>query len=99
MSKQRNADAVSMKEAIDRYLKAMGIDQKVHETAVLSKWGELMGEAVEKRTERIHIDEGILYIELNSSVMRDELMQSRSRIVEAINELAGFEMIHDVYFK
>ena len=86
-----------MKEAMQNYLEALGIDKKMHEAAVLSKWGEIMGEAVDKRTEKKYIKEGILYLEMNSSVMRDELMQKRSEIVKKINEISGFEIIEDIY--
>ncbi|UKN02878.1 DUF721 domain-containing protein [Paracrocinitomix mangrovi] len=86
-----------MKQAMQQYLKAMGVDQKMHEAAVLSQWEEIMGEAVNKRTEKKYIKEGVLYIELNSSVMRDELMHKRSEIIKKINAVSGFDIITDIY--
>ena len=88
-----------MKEAVQHYFKALGIDQKMHEAGVLAKWGELMGEAVQKRTEKIYIIDRVLHVELNSSVMRDELMQSRSKIIKKVNTLSGIDIIDEVYLK
>ena len=88
-----------MKIAMQAYLKAMGMDQKMLELEVLSKWEKLMGEAVDKRTESKEIRDGVLHLKLNSSVMRDELFQNRSVIIKRINEEAGFEIIHDVFFQ
>lgn len=87
-----------MKIAMDQYLKAMGIDRKIIETEVLSKWHKIMGDAVEERTEAKSIKNGVLYLKINSSVMRNELFQMRSVIIKRVNEAAGFELISDVFF-
>ena len=97
LKKNRKEDSLSMKESMDGFLKAMGVDKKMHEASVLSQWGELMGEAVAKRTEKKYIKNRILYVELNSSVMRAELMQQRSQIVSKINKYAGKAIIDDVF--
>lgn len=100
MSKQpKKGEGVSMKIAVEHYLKAMGIDRKVLETSVLNRWAELMGDAVDKRTDSKEIRDEILYLQINSSVMRSELFQMRSVIVKRINEAAGFSMIKDVFLQ
>ena len=75
------------------------MEDKMHETSVLSQWEALMGDAVAKRTEELFIREKVLYIELNSSVMRDELHQSKSEIIAKINGAAGMELITDIFLK
>ncbi len=100
MSRQtKKGDGISMKIAVEQYLKAMGLDRKMLETSVLSRWEELMGNAVAERTESKEIRDEVLYLTINSSVMRNELFQMRSVIVKRLNEAAGFEMIKDVYFQ
>lgn len=94
---KKSDDGMSMNDAVQHYLKALGIDQKMLEASVLSQWEELMGSAVAKRTDRKFIRNRVLHVELNSSVMRDELMQQRSKIVEKINKAAGIEIIDDIY--
>lgn len=99
MRKNRKEDGVSMKESMDAFLKAMGIDKKMHETAILNMWEEKMGEDVAARTSSKLIKEGVLILEINSSVMRDQLAQQRSDIMRWMNEAAGFEMVKEVYLK
>lgn len=77
----------------------MGIDDKMYEMSILAKWEELMGKEVALRTESKEIKEKTLYLKMNSSVMRDELFQSRSVIIKRINEAAGFEMIDTVFIQ
>jgi predicted nucleic acid-binding Zn ribbon protein len=99
LKKDRNQNGIPIKEAIDGYFKALGMEDKMHETRVLSQWEALMGEAVSKRTEGLFIRDRILYVELNSSVMRDELQQAKTEIIAKINELAGMELITDIFLK
>lgn len=82
---------------MDGFLKAVGMDKKMHEANVLAQWEEIMGPAVAKRTEKKYIKNRILYLEMNSSVMRDELMQQRSKIVIKINEASGTDIIDEVF--
>ena len=99
MSKRRNTDALSMKESMSKYLSAMGIEEKVNETAVLSKWKDIVGVPVDKRTESLKIINKVLHVQLNSSVMRDVLQQNKSLIIARFNEIAKKEMIVDIYLK
>ena len=88
-----------MKEALDGYFKALGIDEKIHETRILSQWENLVGEAVHKRTVNKYIRDRVLYLEINSSVMRDELQHDKKSLIEKINAAAGCELIVDIFFK
>lgn len=97
--KEDKGEGTSMKDAMQSYLKAMGVDQQMHEASVLSRWEEIMGEAVALRTERKYIKNRVLFIELNSSVMREELMHQRSVIVKKINLVSGFDIVDEVFLK
>lgn len=99
MKKDRNQNGIPIKEAIEGYFKALGMEDKMHETRVLSQWAELMGEAVDKRTTTKYIRDGVLYLEINSSVMRDELQQTKTDIMAKINAVAGCELIRDIFLK
>jgi len=88
-----------MKDAVKHFFEALGIDQKMHEASVLARWEEYMGSAVAKRTEKKYIKNRVLHIELNSSVMRDELMHQKSEIVKKINAVAGVSIIDEVFLR
>lgn len=96
--RKRISNETSLGDAIAKILKAYRLDGKLREIDVLSKWDELMGRAVSLRTRNIYIKNRILYLEIDSSVMRDELLNGKSIIIQRINREAGFEMIRDVWF-
>jgi hypothetical protein len=50
------------------------------------------------RTTDLHIINHILYVTLNSSVMRDELQAGKQVIINRVNEKAGRPYIVDVWF-
>lgn len=97
MKKER--ETKSMKDAIDSYLRANGLDTLYREKMVLAKWEELMGKPIALRTDYVTIKEKTLYIEMNSSVMRDELFKRKSKLIDIINAEAGFEMVNAVFLK
>jgi predicted nucleic acid-binding Zn ribbon protein len=97
LKRSGDKDESSMKDAMDDFMKAMGVDKEMHKAKVLSQWEELMGEAVAKRTDKKYIRDKVLHLEMSSSVMRDELMQKRSEIIKKFNELAGYEMIEEIF--
>lgn len=95
---KRTSNETSLGEAITKILKAYRLDGKMKEIELISKWEDMMGKAVALRTKNISIKNKILYLELDSSVMRDELLNGKSIIIQRLNETAGFEIIRDVWF-
>ena len=65
---------------------------------VVSAWPELMGPAVAHRTKEIYIKNHVLYLSIDSSVMREELLNGKQIIIERINQFAEKEMIKNVWF-
>lgn len=88
-----------MKEAISGYLKANGLETVYNEKQVLAKWEMLVGKAIALRTDYVTIKEKTLYLEMNSSVMREELFKHKQKLISIINKEAGYEMINAVFFK
>ena len=94
---KRSADSQPLKEVIDRFLKDFSLENKMKEMDVIAAWPELMGSAVAFRTKSIKIHNKILYLEINSSVMREELLNGKEIIITRINEKAGKQLINDVW--
>lgn len=87
-----------MGDIVDKLMRAYQLTGKLKEVEVLNAWEELMGKAVAIRTTDLRIANKTLYVALNSSVMRDELMHGKQVIIERINQKAGFQMVSDVWF-
>ena len=62
---KRTSNEAPLKEVIDRWLKAYGLDGKMKELDVINAWPEMMGTAVAHRTKEITIRNGTLYLKMD----------------------------------
>lgn len=95
---KRSSQEMPLKEVIDKLLRAYHLDGKMKEMDVIQSWPELMGVAVANRTKQVSIKNKIMYLTMDSSVMREELLHGKQIIILRVNEKAGFEMISDIWF-
>jgi len=95
----RKSDTQRLGEIIREYLEQMMIDNKLKEVSAIRSWGELMGKPVSERTRNIYVKNKILFIELKSSVLRNELIMMRQAIIDKINEKAGEKIIEKIVIR
>jgi predicted nucleic acid-binding Zn ribbon protein len=95
----RKSNTQKLGEIVKEYLEQMMIDRKLKEVGIIRSWEELMGKLVAERTKNIYIKNKILFIELKSSVLRNELTMMRQAIIDKINEKAGEKMIEKIVIR
>ncbi|WP_374507252.1 DUF721 domain-containing protein [Flavobacterium sp.] len=66
---------------------------------VKEAWQNLMGNGVNSYTKNIALRGSTLYVELTSSVLREELSHGKSKIIAMINEELQREVIKDVVLR
>ena len=81
------------------YLKEMNMEGKLNEVGLINSWEEIVGKAISSRTSNIYIKDKVLYVHLNSSVVRNELLMLRQELMEKLNQKAGTEVIRDIVLK
>lgn len=95
----RRSKTISLAEAVKDYITEMNLGGKLSEVAVINSWEEIVGKAISNRTTKIYIKEHILFVHLNSSVVRNELLMLRETLKEKLNEKAGSEVIKDIVLR
>jgi predicted nucleic acid-binding Zn ribbon protein len=95
----RRSKTISLAEAVSDYIKEMNLAGKLSEIAVINSWEEIVGKAISSRTTKIYIKEHKLYVHLNSSVVRNELLMLREVLKEKLNNKAGSEVIKDIVLR
>ena len=95
----RRSKTITLAEAVNDYIKEMNLGGKLSEVAVINSWEEIVGKAISTRTTKIFIKDHILYVHLNSSVVRNELLMLRETLREKLNEKAGSEVIKDIVLR
>lgn len=95
----RRSKTISIGEAITDYIKEMNLGGKLNEVGVINSWEGIVGKAISSRTSKIYIKDNVLYVHLNSSVVRNELLMLRETLKEKLNEKAGSEVIKDIVLR
>lgn len=95
----RRSKTIPLSEAIKDYISEMNLGGKLTEVGIINSWEEIVGKAISSRTTRIYIKEHILYVHLNSSVVRNELLMLRDVLKEKLNEKAGSEVLKEIVLR
>jgi predicted nucleic acid-binding Zn ribbon protein len=93
----RNNDK-TIKEAINDLLDSYRPRKKFDETALIAAWPEMMGTAIANRTKQLYISDRKLFLRIESSVIKNELLMMQSQIIKRLNEKAGHEVIDSIVF-
>ena len=84
---------------IQHFLEKNGKTSLFLEQQAVELWGEIVGEFVAKQTKKVFAKQGILYITIPNAALRFEIMNSRSQIINNINESLGTEVIKGIIVK
>jgi len=84
-----------LKEIIQVNKLQPGMDQ----IDVKEAWKNLMGNGVNHYTRNIILKGNILYVELSSAVLREELSHGKSKIIAMINEELQRDVLKDVILR
>ncbi len=94
----RRTNTEPLKDVIQRFLKIYGADKKLKEIRIQNSWGKIMGISIEQQTEFVNVSKSTLYVKLNSSVLKHELLMMKSKIIKRLNEEAGETLIDEIVF-
>ena len=92
MSK-RNNEHISISDALKEFVEKNKLQTGLDKVNVRDVWNSQMGPAIEKYTTSIKLDRETLYVQLSSSVLREELSYGREKIIRMLNEELGRELV------
>ena len=95
---KRDKETRTFKEAFDSLLNSYRLDQKYKETEIISSWEEVMGTPIARRTQKIFIRNKKLFLSVDSAALKQELFNSRGKIIEIYTKRFGEIVIEDVVF-
>lgn len=94
----RRTNPTPLKEVLKEYVKALKMQTKLSEVGLINSWEKLVPPTISKATKDIYIKDRKLFLRLNSSVIRNELMLIKSGLISKLNEQSGKETIIDIVF-
>ena len=94
----RNTKAIPMKDAFESFLKVYNLKSKFNETYLVAYWEKIMGASIAKRTEKMYVKNGVLFIRISSAPLSQELLLAKTKLMELLNSEIGEKIILDVVF-
>ncbi|HSP11851.1 MAG TPA: DUF721 domain-containing protein [Salegentibacter sp.] len=90
---RRNNENLSMGDVLKEFVDKNKLQSGLDKVNVRDVWNREMGPAIEKYTTGIKLQNDTLYVQLSSSVLREELSYGKARIIKMLNEELGRELV------
>lgn len=95
--KRQNSSTLG--EAIALWIDAMKLRRQVDEARLISAWNPMVGEYMASKTRNIYINDRKLYVYIDSSVVRNELVMAKGMLIRRLNSEGGGDIIDDIVFR
>ncbi len=84
---------------LNEIIKSNKLEVGLNQVSVVDAWKKLMGNGVNNYTRNIAFRNGTLYVELTSSVLRDELSYGKQKIIKMINDDLEKDIVKEVVLR
>ncbi|WPR71275.1 DUF721 domain-containing protein [Flavobacterium sp. NG2] len=98
MAKRLNNDS-PIGDVLKQIIQANKLQSGMDQIDVKEAWANLMGNGVNSYTQNVVLKGSTLYVELTSSVLREELSHGKSKIIKMINEELRRDVVTNVVLR
>ncbi|MBN1338615.1 MAG: DUF721 domain-containing protein [Bacteroidales bacterium] len=92
----KSSNEQKLGEAIKELLETYKLEGKLNEAKALQAWEATAGKIILKYTKSAFIKNGKLFLRIESSVIRNEILFSREKIINEINISVGAETVREI---
>ena len=90
---KRHQENQSLGEVLKNFVSDNSLQKGLDKVDTSDVWEKVMGSAITKYTRTIKFERETLYIELTSSVLREELSYGKQKIIDNLNDELGKVLI------
>ena len=95
----RRNDAESVGMLIRKFLRQEGLETPLNEKRLIDSWSEVMGSSIASMSKALYIKNQVLYVEVTSTPLRQQLMMGRQQLVNRLNQQVGAQVITNIILK
>lgn len=88
-----------LSSVIKQIIQQNKLEYGLHKVEVQEIWARIMGISIAKYTKSVELKGDVLYIELSSPALSEELTYGKETIVRSINEEIGKEVVKKIVFR
>ena len=90
---KRKAENTSIGDVLKDFIQTNKLEKGLDKLDVKEAWGKVLGAAISKYTTNIMLERDTLFVQLSSSVLREELSYGKEKIIKLLNEELGKQLI------
>ena len=94
----KNDSTIHISQAIQELLKTQHLKPRFDEANVVASWERLVGKAIAKRTKRIYVRNTVLFVELQSPSMKQDLGYHKGHMLELFRKEFGDGVVTQIVF-
>ncbi len=98
MAKSSRHEITHISQAIQELLKSQHLKPKFDEANVVASWERIVGKAIARRTRRVYVRNKVLFVELQSPSMKQDLGYHKSQMLELFSKEFGEGVITEIVF-
>ena len=91
--------AINIKDLIKQSINENRLNDGLDKVRVKAMWEEVTGTYISNATTDIYIHTSKLFVSINSSIIRSELMMIRGELVNRINKNLGRRFINEIIIR
>ena len=93
MKTKRHNEHLKIGDILKEFVETKKLQGGLDKINIRDAWEQLMGNGVNHYTTGVKLERGTLYVQLSSSVLREELSYGKEKIIAMLNEAMGKELI------
>ncbi len=90
---------MSLSDVLKEFVSTNKLQEGLDKVEIKDAWKNLMGNGVNSYTTSVQLKRDTLYVQLSSSVLREELSYGKEKIIAMLNEALGKELIKSLVLK
>lgn len=96
----KKTDALPLRDILQESLRNLNIEDKIHESRLVEWWPAVVGTTIAGHTLSTTIVRKVLYVKLDTPILRNELQMMRQNLLEQLNKASGQpNTITDIVFR
>lgn len=95
----RVSNEQTLGEVVKTLIEMYRIEGKLKEASLINAWESVVGEMIAKHTVQLRINKKVLYVEVDSAALRNELTYAREKLRKALNRKVKDNVIDQVVIR
>lgn len=95
----RKTNTQRLGDAIKEVMRLNGMEEKIDEHTLIRSWEKTVGPLISRHTTEIFISGKKLFVKVDSSPLKQELLYSRTKLIDDLNEQVGKIIIEEIVLK